>query len=245
MITGYIDLHTHILPEMDDGAGSLEESLDMAVLAAARGTAVIACTSHANGPRSFGRFDAEDFICSCEDLQWELDQAKIPLRLVSGMEIYIEPDTIDRIREKELIPLGNSSYYLIEFPFEESARNMTDTVAQIREAGYRMIIAHPERYECIQNEPGIAKRLAAEGALLQCNGKSLLGQFGRSAAKAAARLLKEGLYICIGSDAHGMRRRTTDLSDVYRHIAKTYGTETADRLMKENPQRILRNDQLL
>ena len=239
MTDGFIDLHAHILPEMDDGAVTLEESLDMAALAASRGTAVIACTSHANGPRAFGGFTAEDFICSCEDLQWELDQAHIPIRLVPGMEIYAEPDTLDRIRAGELIPLGESSYYLIEFPFDETVQTMTDTVTKIREEGYRVIVAHPERYYCIQADPEIAKDLIQAGALLQCNGKSLLGQFGRTAERASVRMLTDGMYTCIGSDAHGMRRRSTDLSGVYRYLVKQCGVDAADRLMKENPTKIL------
>ena len=242
MTDGFIDLHAHILPEMDDGAVTLEESLDMATLAAARGTAVIACTSHANGPRAFGGFTAEDFICSCEDLQWELDQANIPIRLVPGMEIYAEPDTLDRIRAGELIPLGESSYYLIEFPFDETVQMMTDTVTKIREEGYRAIVAHPERYYRLQADPEIAKELIRAGALLQCNGKSLLGQFGRAAGKAAERMLAKGQYTCIGSDAHGMHRRSTDLAGVYRYLVKQCGADAADRLMKENPTKILNGD---
>lgn len=242
MTNGYIDLHAHILPGMDDGAAGLGESLAMAAIAAARGTEVLACTSHANGPRSFHRYDAEDFICTCEDLQWELEQEDIPLKLVPGMEIYAEPELIDMIKDGAFIPLGESEYYLIEFPFEESPERMYDTVMQMKEAGRRMIIAHPERYVCIQNEPGIAGRFAGAGALFQCNGGSLLGIFGRAAARTSAQLLKEGRYICVGSDAHGMRRRTPDLSAVYRHITEQYGADTAKRLLKENPQKILQND---
>ena len=239
---GYIDLHTHILPEMDDGAESLEEALAMASLAASHGTAVIACTSHANGPRAFGRHDTEDFLCGCDDLQWELDQARIPLRLVPGMEIYAGPEALEMIEEGVFIPLGESDYYLIEFPFDESPDQMIDTVLQISAAGHRMLIAHPERYYRIQEDPAAAGRLREAGALLQCNGGSLIGQFGSTAARAANQLLAEQQYTIIGSDAHGMRRRTTDLARVYRYITEHYGRETADRLMKGNPQRILRND---
>ena len=241
---GFVDLHTHILPQMDDGAFSLEESLAMATLAAARGTEMIVCTSHANGPRSIRGFDAEDFICSCEDLQWELDQKDIPLHLVPGMEIYAGPETLEMIRERRMIPLGDSEYYLIEFPFDETAERMLAYTAQIRDAGYRMIVAHPERYYCIQDEPAFAGRLKEAGALLQCNGGALIGQFGKAAARTSVKLLAEQQYTCIGSDAHGMRRRNTDLTPVYRYITEQSGKETADRLMKENPRRILRNGQI-
>lgn len=241
MSHGFIDLHMHILPEMDDGAMDLDEAMEMAAVAAARGTSVIACTSHANGPRSKPGLDKEDFICSCEDLQWELDQAGIPIHLVPGMEIYFELDTLERIRAGELIPLGKSNYYLIEFPFEEKAERMLEAVRSLREAGYRLIIAHPERYYCIQDDAGLVAELIAAGALFQCNGKSLIGQFGKAAEKAAKRMLANGQYACIGSDSHGMRRRTPDLLGVYRYLVDTGGTDFADRLMKENPHKILNN----
>lgn len=241
-MNGFVDLHTHILPWMDDGAASLKESLAMAAMAAAHGTEVIGCTSHANGPRSAHRYDAEDFVCNCEDLQWELDQEGIPLRLAPGMEIYAGPETPEQIRENVLIPLGKSNYYLIEFPFGESPERMTDIIAQIRADGNRVITAHPERYDCIQSEPELAGELIQAGALLQCNGGSLLRQFGRSAARAAGRILEAQQYALIGSDAHDLHRRTTNIYPVYRYLSEQYGRETADRLMKENPRRILENE---
>lgn len=242
---GLIDLHTHILPRMDDGASGMEESLAMAALAARNGTSVIACTSHANGPRAFYRREKEDFLFACDDLQWELDEAGIPIRLVTGMEIYVVPETLEMFEEGLLLPLGDSDYYLIEFPFEESVDRMTEVIRRIREQQKRVIIAHPERYYCVQDTPELSEELRNAGALLQCNGGSLLGQFGKRAACASRAILAAGNYICIGSDAHDVRRRTTDLSGVYRYIEKQHGSELVDQLMKENPQRILKSGIIL
>ena len=241
-MNGFIDLHTHILPEIDDGAERLDESLAMAALAASRGTEVICCTSHANGPRAFYRCETEDYLCGCEELQEELDRKKIPIRLVTGMEIHAVPEMIEMIREGIFIPLGESEYYLIEFPFDVSFKRMLQTSVQMKETGYRMLIAHPERYYCMQDMPEYAGELVKAGALFQCNAGSLLGIYGKAVETAAAQLLADGCYVCVASDAHGIRRRNTDLTPVYAHILKRYGQDTADRLMKENPLKLLQNE---
>ena len=134
------------------------------------------------------------------------------MRMVTGMEIYAVPETLEMLEEGLLLPLGDSDYYLIEFPFEESVDRMTEVIRRIREQQKRVIIAHPERYYCVQDTPELSGELRNAGALLQCNG-----------------------------DAHDVRHRTTDLSGVYHYIEKQHGSELADQLMKENSQKILKS----
>ena len=147
-----IDLHCHILPGLDDGARSFEESLEMAAIAASHGIRHIVATPHCviGGAR-----DVTDGVAMLQEL---LREEQIPVRLYTGMEIAGTYDTARLLREKKLLTLNGSRYPLIEFDFDTDGEEETGILQSVIDAGYTPLIAHPERYRCVCYTPELVNR---------------------------------------------------------------------------------------
>lgn len=236
-----IDLHCHILPGVDDGSASLEESFLMVRMAADSGVTAIAATPHCNIP---GRADnyvspwLRDRFLALARLIREQD---LPIRLHTGAEVFATPDLPQLIREKKLLTLGGSRYLLVEFAFGGSLSFAQQTLDAIRKEGLVPIVAHPERYVFVQEDPQCLLRWTSQGVGLQLNKGSLLGTFGRRVQRTARWCLSEGCVHLIGSDAHSPYRRTPRLSEAWEHVADYISPEAADFLLQENPARILQD----
>lgn len=236
-----IDLHCHILPGVDDGSASLEESFLMARMAADSGVTAIAATPHCNIP---GRVDnylsprLRDRFLALARLIREQD---LPIRLYTGAEVFATPDLPQLIREKKLLTLGGSRYLLVEFAFGGSLSFAQQTLDAIRKEGLVPIVAHPERYVFVQEDPQCLLRWTSQGVCLQLNKGSLLGAFGRRVQRTARWCLAEGCVHLIGSDAHSPYRRTPRLSEAWDYAADCIAPEAADFLLQENPARILQD----
>lgn len=239
-----VDIHCHILPEVDDGARSLLEALEMARIAAGCGVTDLAATPH---------FRAEEENTHCLTalreqfllLQRAMEQEEIPLRLHLGAEVLCTWQAVDLARERALPTLGDSDYVLCEFYFDVDYDYMDDILAGIAEAGYRPVVAHPERYGAIQRSPRRIHRWFARGYVIQVNKGSILGTFGTRAQNAARWLLDMGLVHVIGSDAHSPRRRTTNLAHLRDDLLRSYSGEYVRLLLEENPGRVLRGEKMV
>lgn len=239
-----IDLHTHILPGVDDGSECLEESLEMAELALEGGTGTLVVTPHSNQTGRFENYHSELLMEQFRKLEEAVKKRNLPLKLYRGMEIYASWDVAEKIADGRLIGLGSSDYYLVEFPFDMEADDMGDILESFLNLGKIPLIAHPERYACIQHNPGIVYEWMRIGCLSQINKGSLFGRFGNRAAKAAEILMDFQLVTCIASDAHSSVMRTPYLGDIREAVAEQYGQEYAQRLLFENPKAILGNDEI-
>ena len=236
-----IDLHCHILPGVDDGAASEEESCMMARLAVESGVTAVAATPHCNVPGLFRNHSPESLRRRVSHLQELLREHQIPLKLYTGMEVYVTPEVPRLIRQGKLLPLAGSRYLLVEFGFDEPRRFAEQMLEAIRKEGLTPVVAHPERYRFVQAERECLLRWMDEGYVLQINKGSLFGMFGRGAARVANWCLGEGCLHLIGSDAHSPFRRTTRLEDGWDYAADCDSPEIADFLLEENPARILRD----
>lgn len=234
-----IDLHCHILPGVDDGAASLEESCRMAQLAVDSGVTALAMTPHCNVPGEFENYADSALAARFARLRKALQEREISLKVYSGMEIYVTPELPELLRQGRLLPLGKSRYLLLEFAFDASARFMDRMLQSVRDQGYLPVIAHPERYYCLQEDHEQLRDWAEAGYVLQINKGSLFGMFGRHAYRTAHWCLGEGCIHLIGSDAHSPYRRTPRLADVWEYAADYDSPEIADFLLRENPKRIL------
>lgn len=237
-----IDLHCHILPGVDDGAASEEESCLMAQMALDSGVRTIAATPHfhplnSSRPGSIRRLK-EGFL----RLDQALRRLQLPLELRSGMEVFVTPETPRLLREGRLLTLGGSRYLLVEFGFEDSPAFAGRMLAQLREQGVVPVVAHPERYAFIQDEPERLFDWLEGGYVLQLNKGSFFGRFGRRAARTAHWCLREGCVHLIGSDAHSPYQRTTRLSDIHEYISEKTSQPLADLLLERNPARILADE---
>ena len=175
------DIHCHILYGSDDGAGSLEEALKMAKLAALNGTHAIIATPHSNVPSLYYNFWDSEQKVRLEKLNSRLTEEGVNLTVFPGNEIFATGDFIRYLNEGRLLTLNNSAYALVEFDFYESAKSVFDKILKLADSGYRPVIAHPERYSFIQADPDSALQLKRAGALLQINKGSIKGSFGRKA----------------------------------------------------------------
>ena len=234
-----IDLHCHMLPGVDDGAATEEEALLMARVAADSGVTAVALTPHCNVPEQFGNYRDDRLEERFRRFEALLRRENIPLTVYPGMEVFATPELPRLLDEGALLTLGGSRYLLVEFAFGESPRFVDDILHRIHLRELTPVVAHPERYYFIQDDPRHLLHWANEGYMLQLNKGSFFGMFGRRAAQAAHWCLGCGCLHLIGSDAHSPYRRTPRLSDIYNLVADTVSPETAQLLLHDNPYAIL------
>lgn len=240
-----IDIHTHILPGMDDGAESMEASLIMAEMSLRSGVDTLIVTPHSNVEGVFDNYYDDAYIQCFRSFERALRERRLPLNIVPGMEIYASEGVPELLRQGRLITLNHSRYLLIEFNFYEDPGFIEYMLTEILENGYCPIVAHPERYHLVQKHTDIVCRWMELGASLQVNKGSILGSFGYRSRETAYYLLEHNLVSFIASDAHNINRRTADLAEVYHFIRRVCGTEYAHILFYENPKRLLKNMNLV
>lgn len=238
------DIHSHILPGVDDGAQSLEEAIAMAELAVRSGVQCMAVTPHSNQKGRYENYDSLPILDNYDTLRQALREEGIPLKLVRGMEIFADGELSWKIASGQVIPLNNSRYYLIEFNFGEAEWFITETIEGVCKLGKVPVIAHPERYGCVQHRPELVWHWRSMGALAQLNKGSPLGMFGAGPQACAQTLLEHGLVNCIASDAHSPRSRTPDMTRLADWLHQRFPGEYCRLLLHTNPKRIL-NDRTL
>lgn len=240
-----IDIHTHILPEMDDGARSWEEAIEMAELATESGTHTLAATVHANLPGMDNERRREVYVQHLERFRIILRSEEIALNVCSGMEVFAYGDFYRKIQLADFWTLNGSSYLLTEFPMDERAAQIYRAVDGILECGLIPVLAHPERYACVQHVPAHVWEWYQMGALIQINKGSLLGRFGSRIQRTAESLLDHRLVSAVASDAHRADVRTTDLTETRDFLRKEYGSRMEYLLLEENPDRILQGREVI
>ncbi|MFL5844524.1 MAG: tyrosine-protein phosphatase [Solirubrobacteraceae bacterium] len=212
-----IDLHSHILPGLDDGAPDLAASLTFARTAVAAGTTRIAATPHVDAR---WRVTADQRDAKIADVRAALEAESIPLDIIPGAEIAL--DRYLDLPEDELarLRLGDGPYLLLESPLSSAAGAFDQFLATLLGRGVRMLIAHPERCPDFQRRPERLAELVRLGALAQVTSASLSGRFGSTVQEAALHMLAEGIVHDICSDSHDPVRRGPDLHE---------GLEAAER----------------
>lgn len=235
-----IDIHCHILPDLDDGSSSLEESLEMARMAVSSGVTDLAATPHFQGePGSENQWQVIEQRFRL--LSAALREANIPLRLYPGAEIMCLPRTPELAARHRLPTLAGSDYVLTEFYFDESYDYMDGILSEIAGQGYRPVVAHPERYGAIQRDPSRLERWCRLGYVLQLNKGSVLGAFGPRPEQTANEILELGLAHLFASDAHSCHQRTPHMGALAAWVEEFCEPDYARILLEENPRRLLLN----
>jgi protein-tyrosine phosphatase len=235
-----IDLHSHVLPGLDDGPPDMDGSLALARAAVGAGTRVMAATPHVGQRYAVVPGELPDRVAA---LREALHAAGIPLDVVTGGELAASVAANLSVPELEAIALDGGSCVLLECPFARTGRLMPALVAHLQELGFRVLLAHPERSpECLR-EPELTAALVEGGAYVQVTAASLDGQFGRTVRRYALALLDAGLVHVVASDAHDADARGPDLVDpvarAIRHAGLPPGTA---RLLTEDAPRALLDD---
>jgi protein-tyrosine phosphatase len=235
-----IDLHTHLLPDWDDGAADLVEARRMIEVAREDGISKIALTPHVFRLTKHSS-DGRGLKTRIRDF---IRQTRSPeISIYPGAEIYVHPDMIGHIKDSDLT-VNRSSYAFIEFPSSQVPSGTTGLVYQMMLAGLIPIISHPERNLEFARSPEILFELVGQGALAQITAQSLTGHFGSAVQKAAENFLRHGLAHLIASDAHNAGTRPPRLSAAVEAAAKIIGATKAEALVTTIPAAILDDDQI-
>lgn len=237
-----IDIHAHILPGIDDGAADWAESLEMAALAVESGVDLLVATPHAASSGKARNWMNDDLVQLILSFRRRLAEAKIPLKVVAGMEIFGTDEAPQLLREGKLMGLNGSRYPLLEFPFVDYAAEATDILEEILADGMRPVVAHPERYDYVQQNPSLLNLWVEMGCLLQINRGSLLGRFGRREQLLSEVLVMRGFAFAVASDAHSPRYRTTWMQDVQEYLSREISPQAAWALLERNPMALVNNE---
>lgn len=232
-----LDLHCHILPGIDDGATDLEMSLSMAMIAVADGISTIACTPHIYP----GLYEntASGIRAGIVKLQAELDQRSIPLRLVEGADVHLEPGLAGSIKAGRVPTLAGSRYLLLEPPHHVAPPRFEESVFQLTVAGYVPVITHPERLTWLQDHYPMFTRLVKTGVWMQLTAGSVTGRFGRGPKYWSERMLDDGLVHILATDAHHPARRPPLLAAGRDAVARRVGVHEAEHMVVTRPQGIV------
>ena len=215
-----VDMHSHIINEIDDGSKSIEMTINMLKKAEESGTTDIIATPHFMR----GRFEVEykDVIKRAEELKKIVKENNIHINIYVGQEVYYSKNLLEYYNDKIIGTINNTKYMLIEFPMLDfNIDEIIDTIYELQIRGIVPIIAHPERYKQFIKKPSMINSLIKEGMLFQMNTGSIVGDFGKDVKKTAAKYLEHNVYSFIGSDAHRDRGRDTDISEAL-NILESY-----------------------
>lgn len=229
-----IDIHSHILPGLDDGARTLEESVQMMRIAARGGTTDIVATPHANLEFPFDPERTARKIA-------ELAAASGPEpRIHYGCDLHLSYDNVQQaLAQPSRFTIDGGSYLLVEFPDLLIVRTAGEIFDKLLRADIVPVITHPERNALLQQRLEELESWVEQGCRVQVTAQSFLGRFGRQAREFAELLVRRGLAHLVASDAHDAQDRAPDLSGAFDHLRRKYGEELAGRLLIENPRRVL------
>lgn len=238
-----VDIHSHTVWGADDGAGSPEEALELIRLDREEGIRVVFSTPHygiENGYAPDRDTVRERFLQLSETVREKLSD----MRLFLGTEWYCAEDIPERIRRREAFPLGSSDWYLVEFleygEVSEPAEVMLERLKKLKDSKINTVLAHPERYKAIQEDPDLAKRICDLGVLLQVNAYDLFLNKKEMTRNLAQWMAKEHLISFIGSDMHGLPpKRTPRMKEGIQWLYENVEKEYADDIVRRNAERYL------
>jgi protein-tyrosine phosphatase len=229
----FVDIHCHLVPEIDDGAQSWDESFAMADMAVADGIATIIVTPHQLGTYSHNSGDA--IRQKTVELQAQLDEQGIPLEVLPGADVRIDDGMVNGLRRGTVLTLADLRHHvLLELP-HELYFPLDHVLEDLRRAGLVGILSHPERNQGLLKDPDTVAALVDDGCLMQVTAGSLIGGMGPAPQAMAEWMLAHGLVHFLATDAHGPKSRRPLLSRAFERAAELTDWETATDLCCRNP----------
>jgi protein-tyrosine phosphatase len=237
--TTMIDIHCHILAGLDDGAKTLEESISMVRMASDSGTTDIVATPHAS---PHYRFDAEIIELKIAELRRATDNR---VNLHAGCDFHLSATNIEEaLVNPTKYAINHRSYILVEFSEFLIPPTSAEIFRRMQAAGVTPIVTHPERNQLLQSDPEQIEAWVENECLIQVTAQSFLGRFGKRAKDVADHWMRAGVVHFVASDAHDPEDRVPVLSEAYRYVASTYGSDQAERLFVANPKATLSGEPL-
>ena len=243
-IENMVDLHSHIIPNIDDGSKSMDETIEMIKKARMNCIDYIVATPHYINNKYTST--KEDNILKVEKINSLLKEKNINITILLGNEIMLDTDTLELLEEDKISTINNSKYVLIEFNMQILYPNIYNILNLYIQKGYIPIIAHPERYRYIQKDINIAKKLVEVGCILQMNLSSLSNYYGKDAKNCLKQLLKNKLIGTWGSDIHYNRKNV--YNNFYKELVLAKKLTNNDKLFNDiflnNSYKIINNENI-
>jgi len=234
-----VDIHTHILPDTDDGARSWEMATEMCHIAARDGITHIVASPHANEEYAFDRTKHQR---SLDQLQNEVGEE---LKLSLGCDFHFTYENIQAaLKDPSPFTIAASKYLLVELSDYAVSGAITEAIRHLGDAGIKLIVTHPERNPILQRTPDSILRLVDEGCLIQVTASAFTGFWGDAIQRVAEWLLKKHAIHVVASDAHDVKKRPPILSAARRRIAELSNEATAQMLVHDNPAAIITGSDL-
>lgn len=235
-----IDIHTHVLPMIDDGPTTVQESLEMCRIAEKDGIQQIIATPHIQD--GINDEYENNVLKKLSMMNQLLQQEGIDIELFPGAEVYLNDHLLKEeiLKQSKLLTMnGGKKYVLLEFSFQWIPPETEKVIFQLKTTGLTPILPHLERNSAIQSDPGMLLRFVEMGAILQVTAQSIAGDFGTAPGKCALWMLKNNLVHIIASDAHSPVKRPPVLSRAVRIVSDLLGKEVARKMVSEHPKMIL------
>lgn len=227
-----IDIHSHILNNIDDGCKSIEESLKILKNMSNNGVTDIILTPHYIVDSIYqNTIEKKELLYA--KLQEEIRKRNININLYLGNEIYIDKNIIKYIG-KEALTLNKTNYILLELPISGIYENSYDIILELINNGYKVILAHPERYLTVQKDIKILNSYRDIGVLFQCNIGSLYGMYGRKAKKTFKKLLNKGYINYFASDIHNNNYNYSYIANIMKKHKKYFEKSNLNDIIKKN-----------
>lgn len=235
-----LDMHCHILPEVDDGAGSIGEALSMAAIAVREGIDAVVATPHCLDTKNIDTF-VRGIERQRQQLQSVLDAKQMDLDIFLGAEVFMDPAFL-KVRGLERLTINSTPYILVELPMGEVPLYAEDFVYRLRLMGFIPIIAHPERNVTIMRDPNMLYHLVDLGCLCQINTGSIIGFFGNQVKQCAKVLLTHGMGHVLGTDAHSDSARGPYMKRAVEQLKSWLDEKQIRQIVDVLPYKILRGE---
>lgn len=232
-----IDIHSHILPCVDDGPKSLAGSVAIVQKLISQGVTDIIATPHYVIDTNYVSPKAQNQRVLAV-VKRALEKEGVKVNIFLGNEIYIDDNIMSLLKNRRISALADSKYLLVELPLDEEYQNYKDILRDLMDAGYKVILAHPERYTILQNDFEVAEELNKMGVLFQCNIASIIGKYGKKAKKTVKKIIKKKMVFTFGSDIHHASK-TDYIALSQKKLAKYYNENEMNQLLVKNPGKII------
>ena len=237
-----IDFHTHILPGVDDGAKSIEETIELLKEAQSVGVDKVILTSHYI--ESYYESNVKERTNIINSAKKLLNDEKINIDLIIGNEIYISENINELIINKKACSINNTRYVLFELPFDIKPINLYDVIYEMLQNKYIPVLAHPERYTFVQKNPNLVYDLIQTGVLMQSNYGSCIGQYGKKAQITVKKLLENDMVHFLGTDVHKMGTIYPKIPQILAKIENIIGKDKLVLITNVNPELVLENKKI-
>lgn len=237
-----IDIHSHILPNIDDGARSIEETFHLIQEAQEAGFEAIIATSHYM--EGYYETDTPEREVWINAIYENLQAKNIDVKLFLGNEIYMSENIIKLLEEGKASTINDTSYVLFELPLNVEPLNLYDVIYEMQEYKIVPILAHPERYTFIQKEPELVYELIQKGVLMQANYGSIIGQYGEKAKIIVKKFLENNMIHMLGSDVHRENTIYPKIPAILSELNELIGEEKLKELTTTNPKLVLNNKRI-